>query len=445
MRSLLLTVVIFALLPTAFISPFVGVLLWSWVSFMSPHRLVWGIGDGLPWAAIVGGVGIMGWLLSERRRIPVNATTVLLFLLAAAYSVSTYFALVPDLAWDKWEAVMKEFVFFFITAALLTNRVRVHALMWIMVVSVAYYGIKGGVFTLLTGGEYRVWGPDLTAISDNNHLATALVMVLPLMNYLGRQSKNDLLRLGSRGAMAFCLLSVLASYSRGAFLALTAMIVYFWRHSRHKMVSAVVIAGALSAAVAFMPTQWFDRIASIQDYESDASAEGRLEIWGTAIKIALSRPLVGGGFYAPYTQSVIDQYAPGTQARAVHSIWLEVLGENGFPALFLWTALLLVELNNCGTIIRRTKNIPELQWANDLARMSLVALLGYMVGGSFLSLPYWDFYYTLIVLIAAVRRIALAELAAMSKAPPADTLAAMLRKPVALPAPLPPLAARAAE
>lgn len=444
MRSLFLTILIFALLPSAFLTPFLGVLVWSWISFMSPHRLVWGIGDSLPWAAIVGGVGIAGWLVSERRRIPLDATTVLLALLAVLYTVSTCFSLVPDLAWVKWEAIMKEFVFFFITAALLTNRVRVHALLWIMVISIAYYGIKGGVFTLLTGGNYRVWGPDSSEIADNNQLAAALVMTLPLMNYLGRQSKNELIRFGARAAMGFCLLSILASYSRGAFVALAAMVLWLWRHARHKLISAVVIGGTLAGAVNFMPSDWLSRISTIQTYEQDPSAEGRLQIWTTAVKIALSRPLVGGGFYAPYTQSVVDRYSPGVQARAVHSIWLEVLGENGFPAFFVWTALMLIGLANCRTLIRRTRDVPELRWANDLGRMSTVAIIGYAVGGSFLSLPYWDFYYTLLVVIAATRRIAMAELAAMGKTEPifAERLALSRAKPASLPAPEPQMAMR---
>ena len=79
---------------------------------------------------------------------------------------------------------------------------------------------------------------------------------------------------------------------------------------------------------------------------------------------------------------------------------------------------MLVGLANCRFIIRRTKDIPELRWANDLGHMSIVAILGYAVGGSFLSLPYWDFYYTLLVLIACVRRITVQELALMGKVEP---------------------------
>ncbi len=444
MRSLLLTILIIALLPSAFLTPFVGVLLWSWVSFMSPHRLVWGIADSLPWAVIVGSVGIAGWLVSERRRIPIDATTVLLGVLAILFTISTYYSLVPDIAWLKWQAILKEFIFFFITAALLTNRVRVHALMWIMVISISYYGIKGGVFTLITGGNYRVWGPADSEISDNNQLAAALVMTLPLINYLGRQSKLEIIRLGARLSMGLNLLSILASYSRGAVVALAAMVLWLLRHSKHKLLAAVVIGTTLGSAVVFMPSDWIARIASIQNYEQDASAEGRLQIWATAIKIAVARPLVGGGFYAPYTQSIVDQYAPGVQARAVHSIWLEVLGENGFPAFFVWTALMIVGLMNCTTIIRRTKDVAELRWANDLGHMSIVAIIGYAVGGSFLSLPYWDFYYTLLVVISAVKRISLAELATMRKLEPsfAERFRLTQGKPTAVPVPQPQMAMR---
>lgn len=128
----------------------------------------------------------------------------------------------------------------------------------------------------------------------------------------------------------------------------------------------------------------------------------------------------------------------------MHSIWLEVLGENGFPAFFVWTALMIVGLANCTTIIRRTKDVAELRWANDLGHMSIVALIGYAVGGSFLSLPYWDFYYTLLVVISAVKRISLAELATMGKLEPsfAERFRLIPGKPTAVPVPQPQVAMR---
>ncbi|HZL60622.1 MAG TPA: putative O-glycosylation ligase, exosortase A system-associated [Stellaceae bacterium] len=411
MRSLVLAMLIFGLLPTAFFSPFVSVLLWSYISFGSAQRLTWGMAENIPFALIVGIAGLAGWMLCERRRLPMDRTTVLMLAYVAMITIATYFALVPDAAWPKWLITVKAFVFVFVTAAMLTNRVRIHALIWIMVIAVGYYGIKGGIFTLLTGGNFRIYGPAATVIGDNNHIAAALVVIMPLMNYLGRQSKNELLRIGSRIAMALCLLSVLASYSRGSFLALIAMLPFLLQHSKHKVVVAVVITVMLAFSISFMPAQWVERIQTISTYQQDASAEGRIEMWKAATRIAVARPLVGGGFMAPYTQDVMDEYSPGTKARAVHSIWFENLGENGFIALALWIAIAVTALQNCRYIIRRTKGNLQLKWANDLGHMSLVAIVGYLVGGSFLSLSYWDFYFTLAVILAATRRIVIAELA----------------------------------
>jgi probable O-glycosylation ligase (exosortase A-associated) len=411
MRSLVFTTLIFSMLPAAFFSPFVSVLLWSYISFGSPQRLTWGFSDIIPFAVVVGLTGIFGWMLVERRRIPGDATSWLIIAFMIVITISTYFAIVPEEAWPKWWITIKALFYVLLTAALLTNRVRIHALIWIMVIAVGFYGIKGGIFTLLTGGNFRIYGPDGTAIGDNNHIAAALVVVMPLMNYLGRQSKNEMLRTGSRIAMGLCLLSVLASYSRGSFLALIAMLPFLMTHAKHKFVTTLFTVVMLAFSIAFMPGQWVERIQTIQTYQQDSSAEGRLEMWRAATKMAMARPLVGVGFKGPYIQSVMDQYSPGTGARAVHSIWFENLGENGFIALLIWVALAVVGIQNCRVIIRRTRDAPALKWANDLGHMSLVALIGFYVGGSFLSLSYWDFYFTMLVILAATRRIVAAELA----------------------------------
>lgn len=424
MRSLLLAVIIFAVLPIMFFEPFVGVLMWSWVSFMSPMRLVFGFADAVPFALIIAVTSVAGWVFGGRRRVPLDATMVLIVAFMVTYTVSTFFALVPDLAWPKWWEITKSFLFFFITAALLVNRIRIHALVWIMVIAVGFYGVKGGIFTLLTGGNYRVSGPVATMIGDNNHIACALVVLLPMMNYLALQSGQNAVRLGVRIAMALCIMAVLASYSRGAFLALGAMVVFLWLYSHHKLVTGVAIALVLSLAINFMPQQWADRISTIETYQQDRSATSRIDIWRAAAKIALARPLVGGGFMAPYSQEVVSRYDPGTEARAVHSIWFEVLGETGLIGFGLWSAIAVLALINCRVILRRTVSVPELKWANDLARMLLASLIGYFVGGSFLSLPYWDFYFTLILILAAMRRIVIAELAPEAqKRHPVRTLA----------------------
>src|SRR5579863_1977392 len=174
MRSLALFCELAMLLPVTLVQPFVGVILWSWISFMNPHQLVYGgIALEIPWALIIFVCTMLGCFIArEPKRFPFNAVTCLIMAFLVMISLTTVVALAPmDLAIAKYLTVFKAFLFLLVTAALTTSRERIHALVWVMAVSLAFFGIKGGAFTLLSGGTNRVWGPPNTMISDNNQLA----------------------------------------------------------------------------------------------------------------------------------------------------------------------------------------------------------------------------------------------------------------------------------
>jgi probable O-glycosylation ligase (exosortase A-associated) len=418
MRDIAFIATMLGLLPLAIARPFVGVLVWCWISFMNPHRLIWGPASEMPWAIAFFVATLLGCLLrAEPKRLPVNPVTLLLLTLMLCFTVTSITALGASAAvWAKWEQVIKVLTGLLVTAALLTERRRIHALVWLMVISIGYYGVRGGIFSIMTGGNYRVWGPPSTMIEDNNHLAAAMLVALPLMNYLRMQSSHRLVRYGLAAAMALTLLATVASYSRGALLGLVAVAIVMWLRSQQKVISAVVIAACLSGAVTFMPSGWSDRMESIGSYQEDASASERLVLWEISTKLALSRPLVGSGFTGPYTRSVVDTVAPDGPARAVHSIWFELLGEQGFPTFFVWIGLSLAGLI-CGLRLTSiTRGRPDMVWAYDLGRMAQVSIVAYLVSGSFLSLSYWDFYWTLLVVVAAAHAVARRTVAAQAPA-----------------------------
>lgn len=406
MRSLFVAVLWFGLCPLILVNPFVGVLLYSWFSFMNPHRQVWGFAESIPWAMIFALLTIVAWLISkEPKRFATNATGKLLLALMAVCTISTIFSLDFGLSFEKWDLTMRGFFFVLVAMALTTTRARVHALIWVMALSIGFYGIKGGGSTLASGGGARVYGPENSIIGDNNHIAVALLVTLPLLNYLRMTSASRLLRWGLLGAMGLTLVAALASYSRGAFLAVLAMMVFICLKSRAKVTTALIGIIGLAAVLAFMPQQWYERIDSIGSYEQDASATGRLDIWRAATHIALARPLTGGGFKTPYKQWIIDRYAPGVYARAVHSIYFELIGECGFVAFAIWVSIIWIGWRNGSWIIRNTKDSPDLLWAGDLARMVQVSMISYLVGGAFLSLSYWDFFFMLLGTLAMTREI----------------------------------------
>jgi putative inorganic carbon (hco3(-)) transporter len=395
------------LLPITLVQPFVGVILWSWISFMNPHRLVYGASEMMPWAMMVFIGTLVGCVVAgEPKRSLANGVTVLIGVFLVMITFTTIFAVGPwNDVFSKYESVFKTFLFLLVTAALLTSRERIHALVWVMVLSLGFFAIKGGGFTLLTGGSFAVYGPPDSMIRDNNNLATALLVVLPLMNYLRTESRHAIVRNGIVAAMLLTLLAVIGSYSRGALLALAAVVGYFWLKSSKKLMIGMALAVALAGAIAFMPGGWSDRMWSIQRYDQDASAEGRLDVWHSAWIIAVSRPLVGGGFYVTYAQPSLEQFVPGASVRAVHSIWLEILAEHGFPTFFVWVGINVAAAVYARRIIKQATGVPGMEWAVNLAKMAQISMIAYLSGGTFLSLCYWDYYFTILVLVAATNEL----------------------------------------
>lgn len=403
LRSLFLLAFVFASLPFIFRNPYLGALMWSWLGFMNPHKLTFGFTQFFPFAAIVAAVTILGLLASkEPKRMPWCGVVVLWLLFWLWTSLSYLQAENPEYAWEEFSRFGKINFMLIVTMLLLTSRRRIEGLLVVIVGSLFFYGVKGGIFTLRGGGEGTVWGPEKSFIAGNNELAFALVVVMPLAWYFYEQYYRSYkwVRYGLPVVGALTVLSILGSQSRGAFLAVAAMLVVFWLRARRKLMPTLLIAVGAVAALAFMPSDWTERMQSIQEYQLDKSAQGRINAWKTAINLANDQPIMGGGFRT-FTPEVFARYAPDpTNVRDVHSIYFEVLGEQGYVGLALYLLMGIAVLVTCSRIIGLAKRYRDLSWAADLARMAQVSFIGYAVGGAFLGLAYFDLPYTIMALVA---------------------------------------------
>jgi probable O-glycosylation ligase (exosortase A-associated) len=290
-----------------------------------------------------------------------------------------------------------------VAAMVLTTRKHIMVLAWVVAGSIGIYGVKGGIFTIATGGAYRVWGPPASFIEGNNELALALVMTIPLMRFLQLQVKVRLVRYGLTAAMLLSAVAALGTHSRGALLAIVAMAFVLWTRTRHKLVSGIALVLVGIALIAFMPGEWENRMHTIVDYEQDGSAMGRINAWWMAWNLALDRPL-GGGFDI-YWPEVFRRYAPVPEAvHAAHSIYFQVLGEHGFVGLGLFLLLWIMAWRTAGYLRRTGTQLPQTQWTADLGAMTQASLAGYAVGGAFLSLAYFDLPYNLMLLVVLARQ-----------------------------------------
>lgn len=405
MRDIAFVLCIFGMIPYILMRPFVGLLVWSWLGYMNPHRLAYGFVVTFPWVQLVAAVTLLSLLFSkERKRIPWSATSVLLVMFLLWTLLTTFFAVVPDSAWDEWQRFAKVLVMVFVTLVLVNSRERMHWLVWMIVVSLGFYGFKGGLSTVLHGGANHVLGPIKSFIADNNALALALCMTLPLMRYLQLHSVRKFVRLGLAAGMLFTGIAVLGTYSRGGLIALTAVSGALFLKSRGRLAILLIIVALGIVAYHFMPPKWTERMGTLHDATQTDSGETRIQSYKFALNVALHRPVLGGGFNVYQSDSMWRQYGPvDAIPRAIHSIYLRALGEQGFPGLVLFLALLVVSWRACSQVRKRTRHIPEERWAFDLASMLQVSLLAYMTAGTFLPMSYFDLAYQLVALCAVLQ------------------------------------------
>jgi probable O-glycosylation ligase (exosortase A-associated) len=405
MRDVLITLIVFASLPFIFKRPSVGVVMWIWISVMNPHSQGWGFARTFPFAAIIA-IAVMAAMLLHKQcfRLPPHPVAYVFLALLGWMSITALFAIHPDAVYDQWAKVSKIFGMTAVVLMLVRSRQDIEWAVWTIAGSLGFYGIKGGLFTLRSGGNFRVWGPEGTFIDGNNEIALALVIVIPLMYYLGSLLRNRWAKAAMLAAMLLCALAALGSYSRGAALAITAMAAVLWLKSHNKAALGTLLALVIPALLVLMPAQWHQRIDTIDQYEQDTSAMGRINAWRMAFNLANDRPL-GGGFEI-YDAQVFARYAPVPQdVHAAHSIYFQMLGEHGWLGLALYLTLGVLTWRIGTRIVGQARDVPRLQWARRLATMLQVSLAGFAVGGAFLSLAYFDVPYLIMSIMVGLQQL----------------------------------------
>jgi putative inorganic carbon (hco3(-)) transporter len=404
MRDLITIAIVLAGSASALRWPWIGVMVWTWLSIMNPHRMAWGMAYDAPLAAIAAGATLLGLVFTRDRQWPIQGwPSSWLLLFVVWITLSWIFGLDVQADQAQWSKVMKVYLMTFVGLALLNSKAHLLALTWVAVGSLALLGIKGGIFTIVTGGNYRVWGPPGSFIADNNEFALALVIAIPLLRFLQMQLTHTVGRLALTVTMVLCAAAALGTHSRGALVAITAMSLVLWWRGRSRIVGGVVMVAAAAALLTFMPESWSTRMTTMgEDYSGDRSALGRVSAWWNAYGIANHYPF-GVGFNAARPE-LFERFSPYPDAvHAAHSIYFQVLGNHGYVGLALFLAVFTSAFWAAGRLQSIARPIPQASWCVDLGAMCQVSLIGYAVGGAFLSLSYFDLPYIVASLIVLAR------------------------------------------
>jgi len=234
-------------------------------------------------------------------------------------------------------------------------------------------------------------------LGDGNDFALALNLALPLAMYYVFHAKSKMLRLSMLACAILLLIGIIGLASRGAMVALAAVLGYYIFWSRRFVLGVAVAIFAAIFISLFASQVFFERMSTMQDYRSEGSASARLDAWQSGMHMAIDHPLTGvgvGHFFSAYGTKYRDPDATGPWMNA-HSMYFQIIGEMGVPGICLYLAILAGGYFGVGAIRIKGGGNGRNPPTHDLALYVRMSWVAFMVNGAFLSVAYYPHVFVL--------------------------------------------------
>jgi glycosyltransferase involved in cell wall biosynthesis len=273
----------------------------------------------------------------------------------------------------------------------------------------------------------RAFGP----VRDPNIFAQILLILLPLAVFRMRDERSRVLRFAAAGLAGIILLTILLTYSRGAFVTLAGVLILasYLRYVRPRWVLAAALIVVIS--VPLLAPGYLRRVETIlgavglvsksASAQPDYVTRRRATEMLAALHVFLDHPVlgVGPGQYVPfYSVEYQTREDIGFQQinvpREAHNLYLQMAAETGFIGLAVFMTivlLLLYRLFQARKFWARTN--PEI---SNLAAAFALSILAYLGAGMFLHLSFERYFWFLLAMAGALLQISRAQRRAMETA-----------------------------
>jgi O-antigen ligase len=324
-----------------------------------------------------------------------------------AWAVASHHWSVAPATTDGWLVVLvKVALAWFLVVNLVTTPRRLAAVCLALVAGSIVPSV-GGILRYLSGeqlsqGFRTLW---LGVYGDPNYLAEYLALTVPLaVAFIARPGMRLGLRLLCVVALLLAVTCIVLTFSRGGFLGLVFGGLVWAMRERAQRAKALLLSAALAVGVAvFAPATYWERNDTLEEFEQDQSALGRVYAWHVTSAANLDRPLrgVGGGAF----REAWPLYAPADvrrEALVAHNIFLDTLGELGWVGFFLF---LTFAGSATGAVFRAGRD-PEIGW---LARGLGASVAGFLLCNCFSGSLAAPHLFVLFGLAGAAERVASRE------------------------------------
>lgn len=399
--------------------PFVFVLTYVYIDIVSPQRLTYILLNSVPISLIAAGLSVVAWVVVDDKRDTRIAPRQMLMLALLFYCLwTTRTADFPVDAQYKWEWVWKALAFAIFLPLTLRTRLRIESLLLFMVLSAASIIIVGGIKTLGSGGGYgelNLMVSNNAGLYEGSTISTVAIAIIPLILWFSRFgtvfAADWRVRTFCFALVFSCLLIPVGTSTRTGLLCIGLLGLLMLRDVKRRLTYLALAGAAGMLALPFLPSGFTQRMETIGTYQADASASTRLAVWAWTLDYVQQNPF-GGGFNAFLQNRIryekvavvgeggnqtVERSLEVDKARAYHSAYFEMLGEQGWPGLFLWLAINLGGLFRMEVLRRRyAKADAREAWVVPLAAALQNGHIVYLFGANFVAIAFQPFVFMLI-------------------------------------------------
>lgn len=239
MRDIVFLIFSVYLIYLAFRRPYVAVSLWLWIGLFVPVHWLYGIAQSISFNSIFAFIAIVGYFFQVKKKAMSLNFSFLFVLIFWLHTLITSAATigVSELVWFEWVKLSKIMLLLIMIVLCIREKYEFELLCWVAILSIGFYGSVEGLKFIISGGGHKIAGPQGHLLSDNNHFAVALCMLIPIILFIFQACSEKWLKIGLVGVLCLCVIAVLGTHSHGGFIGLLVVSGYYWFRSNHKLIS----------------------------------------------------------------------------------------------------------------------------------------------------------------------------------------------------------------
>jgi putative inorganic carbon (HCO3(-)) transporter len=310
-----------------------------------------------------------------------------------------------DPAWAL-SVLNKMFLLCLLACLIIDDTRKIWALAWVLAPG-------GGYLVYWANDEYlsghligRLAGPvdiyGMGAYGDENNFAMLFVVVQPFLWYLGHAVRQKWLRWSMWLVIPFAWHALFLTASRGGLIGTIVTVLVMTLRSKRRALGFMLLPAFILAYQWQAGQIMKERAQTIDQYQTETSAQTRIEAWHAAVGMIAAHPVTGVGL-ASFGVAFPD--FSDKKPREAHNTFLQIAAESGLVAGLMY---LLLGFGSVLALWRNGNRLKRAERADPQERLFLVneavlcGMCGFVACSLFLSLQMSEIFFYLCALVQTV-------------------------------------------